>query len=64
MPPIVFRRRSRLSGLWALLGWSPVGGVSGNRASPLPTAPRLRRDIGLPEIEPAPPIYPQCFRRF
>ena len=64
MSHFVFHRRSRLAVLWALLDLSTFGRLSDNRNPSLPTTPQLRRDIGLSEMDPEPPIYTLCGRRF
>jgi hypothetical protein len=64
MAYLVFHRHPRLAGIWALLDLSPIGKLSDNRAPALPPKPRLRRDVGLPEIDPEPPIHSFTGRRF
>lgn len=48
------RRPARLAGLRALLDLAVTALTRPPRRPAPPTAARLRRDIGLPEIEPVP----------
>lgn len=60
----LYRRKPRLSGI-ASLCHVALGALPGGTMAPkLPTSARLRRDIGLPEIEEAPAPAAIPHRRF
>ncbi|MGI1663578.1 hypothetical protein ACRDNQ_15165 [Palleronia sp. KMU-117] len=63
MSSLLSRPRNRLAGFRALFGLTVGRTLSVNRSPSLPTASRLRRDIGLPEIDPEPPIHAFFGRR-
>lgn len=56
MSNLLLHRRNRLDGIWALIDLMAKRRQPDKSRPSLPTAPRLRRDVGLPEIEPKPPI--------
>ena len=63
MQPPINRRQRRLSGVISLFGLA-FRARSSNVACPrLPASARLRRDIGLPEIEDGPTAFPMLHRK-
>ncbi len=50
-------RRRGLDWLLAMFHLKAYRKPSGSRSLSLPTAPRLRRDVGLPEMDPEPPVH-------
>lgn len=57
MSTYIPRRRLRLDGVVSLFELA-LGSLSSDRpGARLPTAPRLRRDIGLPDLDDVRPIY-------
>jgi hypothetical protein len=60
----LYRRHRRLTGVASLFDLALRGLVAGSRQRPrLPTSARLRRDIGLPEIEDVPATQVMPHRR-
>ncbi|SNT20055.1 hypothetical protein [Tropicimonas sediminicola] len=56
MTPDLLDRPASLAGLRTLIANWRMPATESPVSPGLPTSPRLRRDIGLPEIDPAPRI--------
>lgn len=63
MQTLMYRRHHRLSGVLSLFDLASKAWSSNTDAPRLPTSARLRRDIGLPEIEEGPTVYPMLHHK-